>query len=206
MTPSLFELSCDVPNGQTNVSALALISGLEVRDAFLSVDQEGALLSSINAQPWLGELERRVQHYGYKYDYRSRRIDASMRVGHLPPWMQTVAEQLHKEGWFESVPDQVIVNEHEPGQGIVPHIDCEPCFGETIVSISMGSGTVMDFTNAITEEHLPVWLAPRSAVVLRAQARHQWKHGIAKRKKDIVDGVSMTRGRRVSLTFRNVIL
>ena len=41
--------------------------------------------------------------------------------------------------------DQMIVNEYEPGQGINPHIDNTTLFRDTIVSVSLGSPTVMVF-------------------------------------------------------------
>lgn len=205
-TPSLFETFDPVPTPSTNDLALSRISGLCYRDDFVNEEQESYLLKQIDASPWLGDLDRRVQHYGYKYDYRSRRIDPSMRVGNLPDWMLKLAQKLHDAGWFNGVPDQVIVNEYEPGQGIMPHIDCEPCFGDTIVSISLASGAVMDFTNVQTEAKLPVWLARRSAVVLKGDSRYMWKHSIPKRKKDLVSNLEIARSRRVSLTFREVVL
>lgn len=45
-------------------------------------------------------------------------------------------------------------------------------------------------------------LEPRSLLILKDDARYQWKHGIAAGKSD--NGVK--RQRRVSLTFRKVIL
>ena len=103
--------------------------------------------------------------------------------------------------------DQVIVNEYEPGQGISSHIDCEPCFKDTIVSLSLGSGCVMNFTNKFNRKHIiPIWLAPRSIVVLRDEARYEWLHGIAARKWDVWGNQRYERARRVSLTFRKVII
>ena len=105
------------------------------------------------------------------------------------------------------VADQVIVNEYQPGQGISSHIDCQPCFKDTIVSLSLGSGCIMDFTNKSDKtKKVPVWLAPRSLVVLSGEARHEWLHGIAARRSDEWDGQKYERRRRVSLTFRKVII
>src|SRR5438445_662516 len=83
---------------------------------------------------------------------------------------------------FAQVPDQVIVNEYEPGQGITPHIDCEPCFGDTVASLTLGSGCVMDFTEVKGPGKASVWLERRSLVVLRDEARYEWRHSIAKSK------------------------
>ena len=130
-----------------------------------------------------------------------------MHIGELPQWLEGLVYRLEKEGYMPEGTDQVIVNEYQPGQGISSHIDCEPCFKETIVSLSLGSSCVMDFTNKFDrKKKFPVWLAPRSLVVLSGEARHEWLHGIATRKWDEWDECKYMRNRRVSLTFRKVII
>jgi alkylated DNA repair dioxygenase AlkB len=113
------------------------ILGLTYIDEFLTASEQEAVLSEVNNQPWLNDLKRAVQHYGYKYDYRSRRIDESMKVGPLPDFALRISEKLMDCGLIETNPDQMIVNKYEPGQGIYPHIDCVPCFGDTIVTVSL---------------------------------------------------------------------
>lgn len=182
------------------------IQGLQYISNFISRDEEQLLLKTIDQQTWINDLRRRVQHYGFKYDYKIRSIDYSMRLGDLPNWLTPLSIRLFQEGYFEKIPDQVIVNEYEPGQGITSHIDCEPCFQDTVVSISLGSKCIMDFTHLITHEKIPVLLEPRSAVILKGDSRHIWQHGIAMRKSDNFDDTIFKRSRRVSLTFRKVII
>jgi hypothetical protein len=45
-----------------------------------------------------------------------------------------------------------------------------------------------------------------SLLVMKDEARYKWTHGIAKRKSDRYRGRTIVRRRRVSLTFRKVIL
>jgi alkylated DNA repair dioxygenase AlkB len=104
------------------------------------------------------------------------------------------------------VADQVIVNEYEPGQGIAPHVDCVPCFADTIASLTLGSTCVLEFTNVATREKVPLFLARRSLVVLTGAARYDWRHAIPGRKSDEHEGRSVPRARRLSLTFRNVLV
>jgi alkylated DNA repair dioxygenase AlkB len=104
------------------------------------------------------------------------------------------------------VADQVIVNEYEPGQGIAPHVDCVPCFADTIASLTLGSSCVMEFTRLKTREKAALFLARRSLVVLSGEARYEWRHAIPGRKSDPHEGRVISRGRRLSLTFRNVLL
>ena len=163
------------------------------------------LLAQIDALPWRDDLRRRVQHYGYRYNYKARRVTRDSYLGPLPEWLATLAGGLSADGIFEAVPDQVIVNEYLPGQGIAAHVDCEPCFGDMIASLSLGSGCTMEFTPLGPQPALAHRLEPASLLVLEGASRFDWKHGIAARRSDEVGGASVPRGRRVSLTFRNVI-
>jgi alkylated DNA repair dioxygenase AlkB len=172
---------------------------------FVDEAAEAELIRVIDSEAWRDDLKRRVQHYGYRYDYKARRVTADSYLGPLPEWLRAIAVQLVEDGVFEHEPDQVIVNEYLPGQGIASHIDCEPCFGDIIASLSLGSACVMDFDDVQSGERRSHQLECRSLLVLRGEARFAWKHGIPARKTDMVDGLAFPRERRVSLTFRNVI-
>ncbi|HAS42965.1 MAG TPA: alpha-ketoglutarate-dependent dioxygenase AlkB [Microscillaceae bacterium] len=182
------------------------VSGLQYIPDFISQESHDTLLSAIDALPWLGDLKRRVQHYGYKYDYKKRAIDASMKVGDLPDWATNLAQQAQDQKLVPYVFDQVIVNEYQPGQGIARHVDCEPCFDDIIMSVSLGAPCVMHFTALKDGQDIPVILEPRSAVVLTGDARYKWQHSIRANKKEVAQGQTIVRARRVSLTFRKVIL
>lgn len=183
-----------------------MIAGLRYMENYLSPDEHDHLLQAIDGEIWLTDLKRRVQHYGYRYDYKKRSVDPSMRLGNLPEWITPLAARLHSDGFSPDVPDQVIVNEYLPGQGIASHIDCEPCFGDTILSLTLGSACVMDFTHVATRTVVPILLQPRSLVVMQGAARYEWQHGIAARKTDVFESQIIQRGRRVSLTLRRVIV
>ena len=190
-----------------NEKAINVIRGLQYIENFINEADHYLFLSYVNEQKWLGDLKRRVQHYGFKYDYKARKVSRDMRIGKLPIWLKELRARLKQEGYMPDGADQVIVNEYQPGQGISGHIDCEPCFEKTIVSLSLGSSCVMDFTNKDDKtKKIPVWLEPKSLIVLSGDARDKWLHGIAARKTDVWDGHKYERQRRVSLTFRRVII
>lgn len=181
------------------------IPGLIYLPNFITPAQEAELVTIIDQQPWLSDLKRRVQHYGYKYDYQARSITQALALGAMPDWLEVYCKVLHSEGLFPATPDQVIINEYQPGQGIASHIDCIPCFEGTIASLSLSAPCVMDFTHSKTNEKIGVLLEPRSVVILSGDARYVWKHGIAGRKTDKHQGVVFSRRRRISLTFRKVV-
>jgi len=95
----------------------------------------------------------------------------------------------------------MLVNEYFPGQGIAMHRDYEP-FDRTVVSLSLLSLCVMDFRHISSGRQERLLLEPRSLLILTDEARYDWEHGIASRKKDTWHGLPIERGRRLSITFR----
>jgi len=182
------------------------IPGLSYIPDFIDAQTEKSLICSIDEHPWITDLKRRVQHYGYRYDYKARNVTPNLRLGDIPGWLMPSCERLKNENLFQRIPDQVIINEYQPGQGIAPHIDCIPCFGDTVASLSLGSSCVMNFIHSKTKQTKAQLLEPRSLVVLSNEARYEWQHGIALRKTDKHHDETILRNRRLSLTFRTVIL
>ena len=183
------------------------IPGLTYALDVLSESEELDLISKIDdSGKWSSAMRRRVQHYGFRYDYRSRRIDSSMVASSFPEWLEDLARRLTKSSLMAAMPDQAIVNEYLPGQGIYKHVDCEPCFGPEITSLSLGSSCVMLFTHIATGEVLSLFLRRRGFLRLTGSARYEWMHGIPPRRVDHVGASRVVRERRLSITFRNVII
>ncbi len=182
-----------------------MISGLEYISGFLDGSEQEYYLSEIDRAVWNEDLKRRVQHYGYSYPYKIRRIDRSMYLGNLPDWATNLAKKLFAENIVLFMPNQVIVNEYLPGQGISPHIDSPISFTDTIVSISLGGYCVMNF-QSLDRETEQILLAPGSLLKLEGESRYEWKHSIPARKSDLYNGKNLPRSRRVSITFRQVKL
>ena len=147
-----------------------------ITNLLFEIEEESALIDNIDKQPWLNDLKRRVQHYGYKYDYKARAVTTDSYLGSLPEWIDLVTQKLPFK------PDQAIVNEYLPGQGISAHVDCVPCFGDTIANLSLGSGAVIQFTNG--QERHNLYLEPRSLIILSGPVRYEWTHAISARKSD----------------------
>ena len=189
------------PEGIASISGIA---GLSYIPEFIDAQAEEKLIRIIDTQPWLQDLKRRVQHYGYRYDYKARNVTPESRLGDIPDWLHSYCRELKRAGLFQEMPDQVIANEYQPGQGISAHIDCVPCFGPTIASLSLGSSCVMDFSHSKTGDKLSLLLEARSLLVLSGDARYLWQHSIPARKTDRHKARIIPRARRVSLTFRTI--
>lgn len=182
------------------------IHGLTCVPDYISAAEERDLLELIDRNRWSSEFKRRVQHYGYRYDYRRRNVPESGYLGMLPGWLQALAERLQYDGLIAETPDQCVINEYLPGQGIATHVDSIPCFGDTVLALSLGSFCVMEFSHTACSLKLPVLLQPRSLLVMTGQARYKWRHGIPARKSDRYEGMVFPRSRRVSITFRKALV
>jgi len=138
-----------------------------------------------------------VQHYGFKYDYFTRKID--QKCDPLPIFLQKLKnvltnvcvelEIINKEYVF----NQCIINNYYEGQGISPHIDVKS-YGGVIGCFTLGSGAIMKFSYG--DEDVELYVKPNSLYIMSGDSRYKWNHSmpVKKSRKD----------RRVSITFRNV--
>lgn len=194
--------SLSIPSYQ--IEALAQV-GIAYRDDFIGDDEERDLIRAVDGAKWMCDLRRRVQHYGFRYDYTKRRIGLDDRIGELPSWIAPLAERLCREGHLGRFPDQLIVNEYEPGQGIAPHIDRD-CFGPNIAAVSLAGDCMINLTprKGQAGSAMVAVVRRRSLMVYSGLGRRHYLHGIAARKSDEQDGVRIARRRRISLTFRTL--
>jgi alkylated DNA repair dioxygenase AlkB len=188
------------PSGCQGGTVVLGINGLLYVPLYITQEQHDFLVKTIDEQPWRSDIARRTQHYGYVYEYRAATADLSAPVGELPAWLRGVAAQMERDGIAPYRFDQAIVNEYEPGQGIGKHVDAPALWADTVASLSLGAPTVMELARG--EERVSIFLEPRSVIVFRGEARYEWRHGVARRKTDVVDGITIPRGRRISVTFR----
>lgn len=137
---------------------------------------------------------RVVQHYGYKYDYVSRKIDQKCEP--LPIFLKGLKVLLtdicRELGLIDRDYkfNQCIVNNYYEGQRISPHIDVKS-YGGVIGCFTFGAGAVILFSNDSTD--VDVRVEPNSLYIISGDSRYKWKHSMPVKK-----------GRTVSITFRNV--
>ena len=196
-----FEIS-----GSLGLHEVTAVPGLKFIEGFLSPEEQALCVEGVDAatNEWRSDLSRRVQHYGWRYDYKARAITPDMHIGALPDWLARLAQRLYNETeLFDKAPEQVIVNEYLPGQGIAMHTD-HPGFGPTVCTISLLDDWEMDFAEH-WKDKTPALLQRGSCVLLTESSRSIWQHGIAPRKTDSSLGGQRTRKRRLSLTFRTVL-
>ena len=175
----------------------AVVVGLSYCREFISRSEEADLMEAVAREDWDCRWSRRTQFYGLSYA-------PGVRVSQhreMPLWSVAIGRRLVDRQIVRASPTQIGVNEYLPGQGIAPHIDYS---GGYVVSLSLGSGCIMEFSRHDQPAAVEVYLEPRSIVVLQGEARDIWKHGIPGRKSDRWHGRSIPRSLRVSITFRNI--
>ncbi|PAA50274.1 hypothetical protein BOX15_Mlig006212g3, partial [Macrostomum lignano] len=193
----------------------ALPPGLSLTLDAVSLAEEAELLALVDAELDSGDRDvaiadgrlrnRRVVHWGHEFLYGRNRL-APLPDRPLPPACATVADRL-TPAWLPR-PDQLTANVYEPGGGIAAHVDSHAAFGDSILSVSLGSGCAFRLTRP-GRPTICLALPPRSALLLTGEARLVWRHEIPARQVDLVASASSSggcdlvkRGRRVSLTFR----
>lgn len=180
--------------------------GASLHRDFITELEEKYILETIHAAEWSPGLRRRVQQYGYSYDYTSRSVSRGRKKAlPFPTWTKILAERLvtHFDG---AMADQCIVNEYLPGQGIGMHSDSLMEFGPVIASVSLGNSWPMRFRpthvcpyrkGGISGDEVVV-LPRRSVLILKGEARSEWMHGICQ--KDSRKQLNV----RISATFRTM--
>eukprot|EP01124_Arcella_intermedia_P012252 TRINITY_DN18599_c0_g1_i1.p1 TRINITY_DN18599_c0_g1~~TRINITY_DN18599_c0_g1_i1.p1 ORF type:complete len:963 (-),score=262.94 TRINITY_DN18599_c0_g1_i1:41-2929(-) len=200
----------DKPTLSSRRTEVKQVPGLIIVPNWISSHEETKLLSLIDHQIWSTDLARRTQQYGYLYDYSAVYSDekGESRVTEtkpIPAWLDGLCQRLYEEGFFPWKPDQIIINEYTPGQGINPHVDHVPSFREVIASLSLHGGVMMNFSNlknsTLKYSH---YLTPRCLFVMTKESRYEWRHGIESSITDLVNGTPVMRRRRVSITFRKI--
>lgn len=166
---------------------------------FVSADEEGALLAHLRALP-LQEArykdytaKRRTVSYGFDYDFSRNRLDPGPA---LPEFLSPL--RARAAAWLAVKVEDVkhaLVTEYRPGTALGWHRDA-PDF-ELVCGISLAGSCRMTFRpfppKPDKKNVLSLDLAPRSAYVLRGDARWRWQHSIPPAK-----------ALRYSITFRTM--
>ncbi len=147
---------------------------------------------------WQHDFRRRIQQYGLGYSSGSKK-PAWLRD--FPSWLVPLATRVATDAGFGRFPENCMINEYIPPQGIGPHKDYED-FGPTVACVSLGSDIIMNFAHEERGLRVPVYVPARSFWAISGEARWEWTHGISHRLADVVNGVRRPRTRRVSVTFR----
>ena len=200
---------------------------------FISEEQEQYILQEIFKLPttrWTVLSHRRLLSLPSPLTGTAR---DTLIAAPMPTFLtKVVLDKLAQIGVFKAsthgVPNHCLVNEYQPGQGIMPHED-GPAYYPITATISLAAHTVLDIykKNAQGEkEAAPTWRIlqePRSLLVTTGDMYKDTLHGISHVEEDtdlgpgtianwntladktLFEGGSATRQTRISLTYRDVL-
>jgi alkylated DNA repair dioxygenase AlkB len=175
-----------------------LPAGLVYHPDFITPEEESVLLNEIGTLP-LREAKykeytakRRIMSYGASYDFSSNEL---IPAGPIPPFLLPLRDRIAE---WTGVPasrfTHALIAEYKVGTQLGWHRDV-PDF-ETIVGVSLGGPCRMRLRRyppkkGKNSESLSLDLEPRSAYMMRGDARWGWQHSIPP-----------TKNLRYSITFR----
>lgn len=186
------------PMKQADIFPLPLPAGLLYREDFITAAEEQQLLAEIQKLP-LREAQyqqytarRRTVNYGYSYDFTHLQ---SKPAPPIPEFLTSL--RIRAATWAGVQPEdfvQALIAEYQPGTPLGWHRDV-PDF-ELVVGISLAGAARLRFRPYpwSPEKKAQVFaldVAPRSAYILRGEARWGWQHH-----------VPPTKVLRYSITFR----
>ena len=181
------------------------LPGLRIIEDVIDMTMETTLMAYSEKQEWERETRRGKLHYGWKYVDASHTLE---RAEELPTELMNLIDNLMDAKDSEDIPllavqpNQVSVNDYEPGVGIGGHKDIDD-LGDTITSISLMGATTMEFRKGngpVVSVRVPQY----SALQITGELREQWQHQVPYRMSDVVDGAQIPRDRRVAFILCNV--
>ncbi|KAL6074263.1 AlkB 6 [Balamuthia mandrillaris] len=181
--------------------------------SFVSEEEEAALLRNIYeegaaaATAWTQLKKRRLQNWGGKPS-----MDGMLEEP-LPEWLEELGRLLVARGVFLRPFNHALINEYEPGQGIMPHED-GPLYCPHVAILSLRSPLLLHIYPKQTSAQLKqdqeqqqqkgevpqrhqhhhreaiasVLLEPRSLFVFREDVYKAYYHGIDETKEDVLEG------------------
>ena len=166
-------------------NALPLIPGLQHQADFISVEAEQLLLEQIEllefrpAQYKEFTAKRRIVSFGSSYDFGSNELQPAAA---LPEFLQPLRRQIAQ--WIGIEAEEIVhamIAAYAPGDSLGWHRDV-PNF-EIVAGVSLQGRARMRFrpyphVTGTRSKVIAIELEPRSAYVLRADARWRWQHSL----------------------------
>ena len=174
-----------------------------VRDVF-SESQEETVKKILHDNTWEKYHGRSVQHFGHAYLGPSKVAATSPIPEEFSSILQTYNAALERLGLSHPPPNQITGTMYLPGEGIGYHGD-DPLLGDPVSIFGSQSDTTMFFKNPSNGDSFRIRLFARSLLVLTGAARHEWHHGIPRRREDEVFGLTVPRTvPRLALILRHI--
>lgn len=154
-------------------------SGFSYHPDFLSTEEEKDFLRIFKTLEFQTfemrgvAARRKIIHYGMKYDFLTRSADA---IEPFPEWLIDIKER--SELFLEKAVSQILITYYPPEAPIGWHFDAPPF--ESLLGISLLNPCrfLLRKGDSGQAPKVEINLEPRSAYIVRGEARYQWQHHI----------------------------
>jgi alkylated DNA repair dioxygenase AlkB len=156
--------------------------GFQYRPSLITEEEERTLMAKLAAlafkpfefRGYFGK--RRVISFGWRYDFNDSKLK---KAAEMPPFLGYVRERAAEFADLARASiEHALITEYEPGAAIGWHKD-RSIFGD-VIGISLNSPCLFRMRRKRGQkwERASIELEPRSAYLLRGEARTEWEHSI----------------------------
>jgi alkylated DNA repair dioxygenase AlkB len=190
--PKLWE-KCRPGNGVVNPN----VPGLVAFRKYASDEEIAGVKAALSQHAFMPYYGKTCQEYGLTRSFYIKQPTATT----IPPEIARIGERLHREGHLPNVPDYILVNRYQKGEGIHPHVD-DSYYDDGISSLVLGHGSTVMFHN--TSMCLATKIDEGGIFIFQREARYKYKHEVLSSNQDCWEGNVIPRAERTAVTFRHV--
>lgn len=185
ITHSTSSISFDeLPANPLELSQFKVFDGVYLIPDYIEPQTEAKLLEfGVYAnQRWVNVRNRRLQMWGGTVTNQGLE-----NTEELPNWLRILTRKLTSDNIFPVEPNHALINEYQPGQGILPHTD-GPAYYPLVATISLGSPAMYVFWTQ-TDTRTPTFAVPvpqRSLIVFTESAYSEMLHSVESKTNDLI--------------------
>ena len=149
---------------------------------YIERELEAMLMGEILETPpgrWVQVRGRRLQMWGGEVT-----SEGLINPENLPVWVEILAARLYSEGLFPWKPNHALINDYQPGEGIMPHTD-GPAYYPQVAIVSLNSPAVFQYWTQSRKPCLSVYVEPRSLLVFSGRFYTDLLHSVEAKRSDV---------------------
>jgi hypothetical protein len=189
---------------RANATGMLPIDGLAALIGYVSEGEQAQILADVNQQEWQQFHGKHSQEYGFNFSF----YNPTPTSVTIPPSILSLAERMVADGLLDPMPNYVLVDRYEPGEGSHPRVESDDPHDGAIASVTLGSGSVVRFSLApygpyfkeqpahaeLMQLHendrlgvcRAAYFPTGSVFVIKDEARLGWRHEVQQTSSDLI--------------------